>query len=420
MTTVAPDTIIPLPYGKTSLTLTLPGTLDVTILSPHDTAPAPDPLRAVQDAVESVDWSRFANATSAAIAINDKTRPVPHAYLLPPLLDKLQRIGIPSDHITLMVATGSHPPMNPAEFPDILPAEIISRYRVISHDIDAPDALVSLGTTPAGTPVTVNRAYMEADLRIAVGNVEPHQFMGFSGGVKSAVIGLAGLATINGNHQMMTYPQAELGRYEGNPARKDVEDMGRIVGVHLALNTVLNRQKQIVQVYCGDPLEVMQAAIPLARQVYQVPVDQPFDLVIASPGGYPKDINVYQAQKALAHAALVTKPGGAIIVVAACTEGSGSAKYENWMAQVNSHEAVIEQFTQEGYHVGPHKAYQIARDTVGRHVIWISDLPHPARLLLECAPTLDAALARVLDSSIKRIGVMPYANATIGMLTPAQ
>ena len=154
----------------------------------------------------------FTKARSVAIAISDKTRPVPHAILLPPLLQALEKLGIPPGAITLIVATGLHAPMKEAEFADILPADILARYRVISHNAMAMEELVSLGKTRLGTIVQVNRAFADADLRLVVGNLEPHQFMGFSGGVKTAAIGLAGRDTINHNHALMLDPHSDLAR----------------------------------------------------------------------------------------------------------------------------------------------------------------------------------------------------------------
>ena len=228
-------------------------------------------------------------------------------------------------------------------------------------------------------------AYHEADLRIVVGDIEPHQFMGFSGGVKSAAIGLAGKATINANHAMMSDPKAQIGRYDDNPCRQDVEEIGRMMGVHYALNAVLNEDRQIVRALAGDPVAVMQAGIPLVREVFQVAVAEPFDLMIVSPGGHPKDINLYQAQKALGHAALVTRPGGTVILAAACPEGTGSRSYETWMADpgMTSHEAVLARYHREGYHIGPHKAFQISRDASRVRLLFVSDMaPDFARHLL--------------------------------------
>jgi nickel-dependent lactate racemase len=263
----------------------------------------------------------------------------------------------------------------------------------------------------------VHRQFLAADLRIVVGNIEPHQFQGFSGGVKSAAIGLAGRETINHNHALMTEPLARLGRYDDNPARQDMEEIGRAIGVHLALNTILNSQKKIVHVLAGEPRVVMEVGIPLSRSVCQVAIVAPFDLVIASPGGHPKDINLYQSQKALAHASLVTRDGGAVILAAACPEGAGSRGYEAWMAGVRSHDEVFAKFEREGFRVGPHKAFQIARDAARVRTTLVSKMAPELvrRLLLTPAKSIDEALGRALPGlpTNPRVGIMPRASSTI-------
>ena len=416
-----------LPYGKGERAVTLPDGLEVVHLAPREAPAAADPAAVVAAALDnpigSPTLSRLARgARSAAIAINDKTRPVPHDHLLPPLLAMLEEAGMPASAITLIIATGTHPPMLPEEFPAVVPAPILSRYRVISHDASDAGSLVDLGTTSRGTQVRVNRHYAATDLRIVVGNIEPHQFVGFSGGVKTAVIGLGGRETITANHSMMMDPKSQIGRYDDNPARQDIEEAGELLGVHFALNAVLNGGKQITHALAGSPRLLMPAGIDLVRRVFQVEVEAPFDLMIVSPGGHPKDINVYQTQKGLGHASLVTRPGGEILLLAACPEGTGSKGYEAWMLAPgrDSYTAVIEQFRAEGFRIGPHKAYQIARDASRCKVSLLSELPQDfsKRLLLEPIADLDqaieAALARLGPGA--RIGIMPRANATIPVL----
>lgn len=404
------------------------------MLTPRETPGAADPLATVGAALKRAPISLAAGyvgqATRAAIAVNDKTRPVPHRYLLPPLLAELEALGIAPEAITLIIATGTHIPMPPVEFDQVIPPEILARYPVISHDCDAAD-LVFLGPTRRGVEVWANRRFMEADLRIVVGNIEPHQFMGWSGGAKSAAVGLAGRATINGNHALMTQPGSELGHYDDNPARQEVEEIGQMMRIGYALNVIMNDRKEIVHALAGDSRAVMREGIPLAREIFQVAVAEPFDLMIISPGGHPKDINIYQAQKALGHATLAMRPGGAVIWAAACPDGAGSKGYEEFMADpaMTSHAAVLARYAAEGYRLGPHKAWQVSRDASRVRLRFISDMaPDLARHLL-LNPVADrpgapaqAQLTQAIASALAelptdaRIGVMPWANATIPLL----
>ncbi len=410
-----------IPYGKQSLAFTIPDDRAVDIIAAPEVAPAADPQAVVQQALQDplggVRLEDFAGASHVAIAINDKTRPVPHQILLPPLLERLEQMGLPPERITLIIATGTHPPMPPEEYGLVLPPEILQRYPVICHNAKDESQLARLGTTSRGTPVWVNCRYAEADLRLVIGNIEPHQFQGFSGGVKSAAIGLGGAATVNTNHAMMTDPQARLGEYEHNPARQDVEEIGACIGVHFAINAILNHQKKIVHAVAGAPGAVMQAGIPLSRRICQVSVAQRYGLVIASPGGHPKDINVYQAQKGLYHACLVARPQARLLLAAACPEGAGSRSYEAWMQGMASYEQVFERFRQEGFRVGPHKAYQIARDASTVQLRLLSEMAADfARFLLfdpldDWQAAVDAAVAALPPG--ERIAILPHASATI-------
>ena len=412
------------PYGRTGLDFEIPARFEPDILtlapSPGVIDPAQAITKALDDLIGDIQWADFTDLRSAAVAINDKTRPVPHKDLLPPLLSKLESLGLSPEQITLIIATGAHTPMTPQEFETIVSKGIIERYPLISHDCDDDENLVHLGETSRGTPVWINKVYMDADLRIVVGNIEPHQFQGYSGGVKSAAIGLAGRATINHNHAMMADHGARLGEYEHNPSRQDVEEIGRMVGVSFALNTILNDSKEIIHVAAGIPVDVMEACIPLAKSVCQAEVSAPYDLVIASAGGHPKDINVYQAQKGLAHATLVTKPGGTVIWVAACPEGAGSRGYESWVKNLTSNQEVLDRFASEGFRVGPHKAFQIARDAARVNVLLKSEMDagFVRQLLLQPVEDLQAVIDAVISElpASARLCIMPMANATIPLL----
>ncbi len=413
-----------LPYGNGDIRAVLPAGYDVEYVRPRAVPSADDPSALVRDAVYNPlgEVKPPRAGQTVAIAINDKTRPVPHEHLLPPLLAGMRHAGVRDDDVLFIIAAGMHPRMAPAEFAAVLPAEIIKTYRVQCHDAYDSANLTHLGETARGTPVQINSDYLAADYRIVLGNIEPHQFQGFSGGVKSAAIGLAGAETINQNHAMMLEENARLGEYETNPARQDVEEIGRKIGIDFALNAILNSDKQIIGAFAGDPVAVMRAGIPAARALCQLSVAAPFDLMIASPGGHPKDINIYQAQKGLAHAAAVTKDGGVMLLCAACPEGSGNQDYENWMMNppMRSHEAVLKRFEGEGFQVGRHKAFQVSRDAARVHTMLVSDLDaaFARALLFHPQPDLQTAIDAALDMLPRaaRIGLMPAANATMAVL----
>lgn len=414
-------------YGNGKIPLTLPEGCQADWIEPGYTSPAPNAEGVVREAIaHPVDGKvigEFAQAKRVAIAINDKTRPVPHDVLLPPLLEALHAAGIAPEAVTFYIATGTHLPMPPEEFHRVLPEEIVARYRVESHNCDDESNLVFLGMTQRGTPVFTNRRFTESDLKIVVGNIEPHHFAGFSGGYKTAAIGLGGRQTINANHIMLIEPGARIANYDGNPLREDLDEAGDLIGVHFAFNAVLNSDLKFVHALFGAPRAVELAGIPLSRAVCQLPPSgmPPYDLVIASAGGMPKDINFYQAQKALTHASLFVREGGAIVLVAACPEGSGSASYEAFMQDVDSIPGVYEKTRRVGFRVGPHKALQVARLAEKANLIILSEM-EPAlvrRLLMTPVTSMEEAIACAVETlgaarlEHLRIAVLPHATQTI-------
>jgi nickel-dependent lactate racemase len=252
-----------------------------------------------------------------------------------------------------------------------------------------------------------------------VGNIEPHHFMGFSGGVKTAAIGLASRLTINTNHAMLSHPKAQSGIYHLNPMRQDIEEMGRKANIHFSLGTILDEEKNILEVFFGDPVSVMKAAIPMIRKTFGVSVAQPYDLVIASPGGAPKDINLYQAQKGLTHAARITRDGGWVVLLASCPEGSGSPAYEKLVTSSDSHQVIIKKFEEGYFAVGPHKAFQIAREAVRVNIVLVSNLqPQDVKrwMLTPSSPELLTPLIHWITDRLPqntRIAVMPAATRTM-------
>jgi nickel-dependent lactate racemase len=414
-----------LAYGHHQQELDIPGDYPVDWIEPPYIQPAVNPLQVVRDAlthpVDGRPLTSYLTAKSVVIAVNDKTRPVPNEHLLPPLLEILHAGGVPASAITFLIATGTHLPIQREEFERILPREILQKYRVVSHDCDNDAGLVALGTTSRGTRVRANRQFIESDLRILVGNIEPHHFAGFSGGYKTAAIGLTGRDTITQNHTMLVEPNARIAEFDQNPLRQDIEEIGSLMGTQFALNAILNGEKKIVRVVGGQPHAVILAGIPISQEICQVKAGNKYDLVIASVGGAPKDINFYQSQKALTHASLFTRDGGVIILVAECAEGSGNRSYEEFMEGVTSAQEVFAKFKQAGFRVGPHKAFQVARDAARVKIIMVSSI-NPAfvsRLLMTPADNLNQAFRLALDylppapAESRTVAILPRATNTI-------
>jgi len=359
----------------------------------------------------------FSSNTTVAIVVNDKTRPVPNHLLLPPLLDRLLSFGVTKENIQFIIGMGTHIPMKNDEFNIVLPESIVNNYLVTAHNCDNKENLVYKGITSRGTPVYVNKQFDEADIRIVIGNIEPHHFAGFSGGVKSASIGVCGRDTINANHTHLLEKGSVVGNFENNPLRQDIEEIGNMIDVTLALNVVMNVEKQILEAFWGNPENVMKQGIIASRKISMQSIPEPVDLVIASAGGYPKDINLYQAQKAMTHSSLILKPGGVVLLAAACEEGIGSQGYEKFMKDVTSFDEVFEKFNHEGFSVGPHKAVQIARIAQEHPIILLSDLPSKtvSSLLLHPVQSIEDGikLAEQLCPVIEKVAILPFAVSTI-------
>lgn len=415
-------TAFSLPYGKTQLNLTIPDLFETDLLIPESLPSLPFPTQAVQNALVNPlgrkKLSHFVDVKKVGIAINDKTRPVPRPNPLNVLLDHMEKIGFRKENISLFIGSGTHTPMQESDFSQILDEEIITQYKIISHDCDN-SPLVDLGITAHHTPVLVNEAYYNCDLKIAIGNIEPHHFMGFSGGVKTVAIGLAGRDTITENHSMLTHPQAKSGVFQINPMRQDIEEIGRMIKIDFSLGTILNEQKKILKVFFGKPSLVMNAAIPIVKGNFGIEVNQPYDLVLASPGGAPKDINLYQAQKGLTHAARITHDGGWVILTAACPEGSGSGSYEEYITGTKSHRSILEQFTAGFFQVGPHKAFQLARDAVRVNIVLVSDIPPEKVKQWRLTPSQPQLLQQLINwiavrlPSNARVAILPASTRTM-------
>jgi len=312
-------------------------------------------------------------AQKILIVVNDITRPTPYEVVLPPLLDELHQIGIKKENITFMVATGIHRSNSPEEIKEIFGEDIFSTYKFINHNCDDHN-LKDLGNLKSGNKLWVDPMVSDIDFIITTGVIVPHYFAGFSGGRKSILPGICGRKTIESNHAQMVHLNARAGNLKGNPVHQEMQEAAEKVGVDFNINVVIDKNHKIVEIVAGELLTSWLQGVEVCKQIYICPIEKKADVVIASTGGYPKDINVYQAQKALNNAYQAVKPGGTIILLAECSEGYGEPTFEKWIEEANTPDDIIERLKKK-FVLGGHKAYAIAKLTKEVEVILISSLP---------------------------------------------
>ncbi len=416
---------IEMPYGKEILTGCIPVKHKLETMLPEKANSVKDLHRELLGALNSpigeINLSGLRKAKKVAVVVNDITRPVPTRVVLSSLLKWLQNFDITASRLVIMIGNGLHRRATKEEIEYLLPQEVIANSTIINHDAYDRDGLAAVGSTSRGTPVFINRSYMECSYRIVIGMIEPHQFVGFTGGAKGAVIGLGGEQTIGENHKMLIDEGACPGNTGGNPVREEIDEIGGIIGIDLILNVVLNREKKVVKAVAGHYLDAYREGLKISEALSRVRFDAPADLVIAAPGGYPKDANLYQAQKALYHAEMVVKEGGTVILVARLDEGIGDNLFAEKLGQFKSPDAVLEDFYSRPFKIRAHKAYLWCRTLVKARTILVSadvrkDLLQIMKV--ECVPSLQEALDMSLSSMApgSKICLMPNALSVVPQL----
>lgn len=315
---------VSLAYGRGRLTINVPD--DAVVITPRELPGLPDELAAFEAAVRQPIGTRRLRELAAptftvAIVIADITRPSPSERLVPWILAELAHV--PRKNFVILNGTGSHRANTRDELVQMLGAEVVNTVRVINHDAFDDASLVHLGCTSYGGDVWINREYIEADLRIATGFIEPHFFAGFSGGPKGVIPGVAGIRTIKHLHnaQMIGDPRSTWGRMEDNPVQCEIREATAMAPPEFLINVAINAKREITALWAGHYLEAHEQGCEFVAKHATRAVDGPFDVVISTNSGYPLDQNVYQAVKGMSAAARIVKPGGAIIVAAECSDG---------------------------------------------------------------------------------------------------
>lgn len=351
-----------------------------------------------------------------AIVTSDISRPFPAWQVLPSVLDELTAAGIPDRDITVVFALGSHRKHTPQEMEKLVGREVLNRVRCVDSD---PEDCIHMGQTRRGTPVDITRMVAEADFRICLGNIEFHYFAGYSGGAKAIMPGVSTPEAIQRNHRMMVSQDACAGKLAGNPIREDIEEAGNICGIDFIVNAVLDEHKQIVFAVAGDVTQAHREGCRYLDRMYRVQIPGQADIVIVSQGGAPKDANLYQTQKALDNAKHAVRKGGTVIVVGACPEGLGSAKFENWLTQAPTAHSMVERIGRE-FELGGHKAAAIALVLENAAIDLVSEMdPDFVRSIFM---TPRKSVQEALDAAFEKYGpdasviAMPYGGSTLPIL----
>ena len=264
---------------------------------------------------------------------SDHTRPVPSKILVPPMLAAIRR-GNPDAQITILIATGCHRGTTQAELIEKFGREIVENERILIHDCADEENMVTVGTLPSGGVLRINRVAAEADLLVSEGFIEPHFFAGFSGGRKSVLPGIAARETVYWNHNagFIASPFARTGILEGNPLHRDMVYAARAAKLAFICNVVINARHEVVGAFAGDCEQAHVAGTEFLKSLCQCPRTEA-DIVITTNNGYPLDQNIYQAVKGMTAGEATCKPGGVIIMAAACSDGHGGASFMQTMTQ---------------------------------------------------------------------------------------
>lgn len=405
-------------YGDTKLTAAIPEESLAAVLMPRPLAEdrtEQDILKQACDAPIGTLPLRetVQNGQKVAVIISDITRPCPSYKILPLLIDELNAAGIPDEDIVIVSGLGSHRKQTDAEREHLVGAEIYQRITVLDSDVED---YIKVGTSTAGTPFEVFRPVAEADVRIAIGNIDYHYFAGYSGGCKAIVPGVCTRKTIENNHKMMLMDDARVGKAEGNPVRRDMEEILNHLSLDFIVNVVLDEHKHIVAAVAGHPIEAHRAGCRILDEMYKQPLKELADIVIATPGGLPKDLNVYQTQKALDNAQWAVKPGGIIILVGRCNEGYGEATFAQWLEEAACPDDLIERIGRE-FRLGGHKAAAIAKVTKKADIYLVSSLPGEmvAKLYMKDYKDLQQALddAMAVKGENAKVICMPVGGTTL-------
>ncbi len=371
--------IADLKYGNGTLSLEYPETPNFQgVLYPAVASALKDPAVEVEKSltapIDSASLAAIARGRKdAVIVISDITRPVPNRMLLPVIIAQLEKAGLPAECISILVATGIHRPNEGAELEQLVGVEIAANYRVINHMSKQDGDMVLVGHIGNGVPAYVNRHYVEADLKILTGFIEPHMWAGFSGGRKSILPGISSVKTLEFMHgpEMVAHPQTRYGVLDGNPFHEAGLAIMAKAGADFIVNVTLDTSKRVTGVFSGHPVNAHLAGVAFLAQHCVKILDDPLDFVVTTNAGAPLDCNLYQTAKGLSGVAGATRDGGVILIASACPEGFGSEEYREVFEYATSPQEFIDKVMNMSFSVPDQWCAQETYQVMTKKEVWL-------------------------------------------------
>ena len=412
---------VELGFGKQKLKVDIEDKNLLEILKPNTLDGTIDQIEEVRHALKNpIGTKRLKDIVKPgekiAIITSDITRPMPSKLILPEVIKELLQAGVDPKNIKIVFALGNHRKHTEEEKRQLVGEDIFSKVQCIDSD---GRNFINMGKTSHGTPVDIYRKVALADRRICLGNIEYHYFAGYSGGAKAIMPGVSSREAIQENHSMMVREEAKAGEIGQNPVRQDLEEAISFVPIDFIVNVVLNEKKEIVKAVAGHYIEAHREGCKFLDSIYKISIKEPADIVIVSPGGYPKDINMYQAQKALDNAKHAVKDGGIIIWVASCREGLGEKVFEKWITQADHPNDMVKKI-KSNFQLGGHKAAAIGMVLNRCEIYMVSELRDEIVKEAFLIPfhDVDSALQQAFYKlgNDSKVIVMPYGGSTLPVL----
>jgi nickel-dependent lactate racemase len=408
-------------YGKDILSLDIPDENYLGTLNPKEINKEKAPIQEVRNALAEPIGSKKLKEIAKGhknivILVSDISRPSPTSILLPPIIEELKNAEIKNEQIKIIFGLGIHREQTEEEKIKLVGEEVYQQIKCVDHDIEN---CIKVGTTVRGNEVFIFKEVIEADFVIATGNLEYHYFAGYSGGAKAVAPGVCGRSTVSDNHKHFLESGAKAGNIKGNPIREEIEEIGEMVGIDFIVNAVLNSHKKIVKVVAGDVTEAHREGAKYIDNIFAVTINELADIVITSPGGFPKDIDLYQTHKAMENASLAVKKGGIMIVVGECKDGIGEGAFADALMGGLSPQGLIEEL-KNNFVLGRHKASRVAKIHLDSEIYLVSKLDDKIKnnLFVKNYNSLEKAFLDAIEAKgiNSKVLVMPFGISTLPIL----